>query len=160
MKIIKPDKKVLHLMRGLPGSGKSTKAKELAGENPNIFSTDDFFVNQDTGKYEFNPKMLGKNHSLNVQRTGKAMQDGITPIVVDNTNVRFFEMKNYVKLAQYYGYEVEFHEPDTSWAWDSEELANRNTHGVPLEAIQRMNDKWDENPTIHGILKSKAPWER
>jgi adenylate kinase family enzyme len=31
-------------MRGLPGSGKSTKAKVLAGEQGVIFSTDDFFI--------------------------------------------------------------------------------------------------------------------
>jgi NEDD4-binding protein 2 len=161
MRIIKSNvtKKII-LIRGLPGSGKSTKAKELAGENPNIFSTDDFFVNSDTGKYEFDPKLLGRNHSLNVKRTEKAMQEGVTPIIVDNTHTRFFEMKKTVELAQKYGYEVEFHEPDTDWAWNVEELAKKNTHGVPLEAIQRMKDRWDKNPTVDDILKSKAPWER
>jgi adenylate kinase family enzyme len=44
-------------MRGLPGSGKSTKAKELAGEQGLVFSTDDFFMVN--GKYIFDPKMIG-----------------------------------------------------------------------------------------------------
>jgi len=152
--------KRLVLMRGLPGSGKSTKAREVAGEDVDIFSTDDFFMNPDTGKYEFDPKFLGKYHSMNVKRTAEAMEQGVTPVVVDNTNTRLFEMKQYVQLAQKYGYEVEFHEPDTPWAWDEEQLAQKNTHGVPLDAIQRMKDRWDKNPTVDDILKSKAPWEK
>ena len=31
-------------MRGLPGSGKSTKAKKIAAETGIIYSTDDFFM--------------------------------------------------------------------------------------------------------------------
>lgn len=37
-------KNTLILMRGLPGSGKSTKAKKLADNIGIIFSTDDFFM--------------------------------------------------------------------------------------------------------------------
>lgn len=161
MKVIKTsNKKVLYVLRGLPGSGKSTKAKELAGDTTNIFSTDDFFINPKNGKYEFDPKLIHQNHSLNVKRTEEAMVNGVTPIVVDNTNIKFYEMKRYIILAQKYGYEVEFHEPDTPWARDAEELAKRNTHGVPQHSIQRMIDRWDYNPTIEDILKSKAPWEK
>lgn len=153
------DKKLI-IMRGLPGSGKSTKARELFGEDIDIFSTDDFFVNPETGEYEFDAKLLGRNHGLNVKRTEEAMQNGVTPVIVDNTNTRLYEMKKYVQLAQKYGYDVEFHEPDTPWAWDVAELTKRNTHGVPEHAIQRMFNRWDENPTVEDILKSKAPWEK
>ena len=147
-------------MRGLPGSGKSTKARQLAGEDVDIFSTDDFFINPDSGKYEFNPKLLGQHHAANVRRTEEAMKNGVSPVVVDNTNTQFFEMKQYVKLAQQYGYSVDFHEPDTSWAWDVAELAKRNTHGVPDFAIQKMKDRWQKNPTVEDVLKSKAPWDK
>lgn len=160
MKTIKANAKKLIIMRGLPGSGKSTKARGLVGESVDIFSTDDFFVNPENGKYEFDPQMLGRNHALNVQRTEEAMREGVTPVVVDNTNTRLYEMKSYVQLAQKYGYEVEFYEPDTDWAWNVEELTQRNTHGVPQDAIQRMMDRWDKNPTVEDILRSKAPWEK
>ena len=43
-------------MRGLPGSGKSTKAKKIAGDVGVIFSTDDFFMVD--GQYKFDPKMI------------------------------------------------------------------------------------------------------
>jgi adenylate kinase family enzyme len=47
-------------MRGLPGSGKSTKAKKIAGNFGVIFSTDDFFMVN--GKYTYNPQMIGEYH--------------------------------------------------------------------------------------------------
>jgi adenylate kinase family enzyme len=49
--------KTLILMRGLPGSGKSTKAQILAGKDGLIFSTDDFFMVN--GKYVYDAKMIG-----------------------------------------------------------------------------------------------------
>ena len=147
-------------MRGLPGSGKSTKAKELAGENGSVFSTDDFFIDPETGEYKFEGKKIPKNNILNIKRTEEAMINGVTPIIIDNTNVRFFEMKSYVKLAQRYGYKVEFHEPDTEWKWNVEELVKRNKHGARPFVIKRMKNRWQENPTVDDILKSKAPWEK
>jgi adenylate kinase family enzyme len=53
-------KKELVLMRGLPGSGKSTKARKIAGEVGVIYSTDDFFMID--GKYIYNPKLIGDYH--------------------------------------------------------------------------------------------------
>ena len=43
-------------MRGLPGSGKSTKAKKIAGEHGVIYSTDDFFMVN--GVYVYDAKMI------------------------------------------------------------------------------------------------------
>ena len=70
--ITRPDQ-VLIVMRGIPGSGKSTKAKELAGTDGVIHSTDDVIEAQ--GDYrEFFEKMittkdfspLSKAHSTNL----------------------------------------------------------------------------------------------
>lgn len=56
------------IMRGLPGSGKSYKAKKLAqAENGIIYSTDDFF--ETTGKYIYDPSKIGEYHQKNQQRT-------------------------------------------------------------------------------------------
>lgn len=149
--------KKLILMRGLPGSGKSTKAKELS-EGGVVYSTDDFFMVGD--QYKFDPNKLGKYHNDNLARTEAAMQQGITPVVVDNTNVAAYEMKRYVLLADKYGYKVEFARPETDWAWDAEELAKRNTHGVPQEKIEQMLGRFDENEDLDYIKSTKAPWER
>jgi adenylate kinase family enzyme len=54
-------------MRGVPGSGKSTKAKQLAGTNGVVYSTDDFFIVK--GEYKYDPKLIGDNHEKNIKRT-------------------------------------------------------------------------------------------
>jgi len=81
-------------MRGLPGSGKSFKAKKLAGDKGVVFSTDDFFMIG--GKYQFDAKLLGDNHEKNYKRAVEAMKEGKPLIIIDNTNVKLWEMKKYV----------------------------------------------------------------
>ncbi len=137
------DNKVLIIMRGISGSGKSTLAQQLKGVSGVVFSTDEFFHDQE-GKYNFDATKLGVNHSKNRKRTEEAMKQSISPIVIDNTNTRYEEAKPYVLLAQKYGYKVEVREPDTPWKFNAEELAKRNTHGVPLEAIKRMLSRWEK----------------
>src|SRR5574337_1008108 len=109
-------KKII-IMRGVPGSGKSTKAKRLAGETGVIFSTDDFFMRE--GQYVFDGKQIAKAHGWNQARAAVAMQQGISPIVVDNTNTVAWEAAPYVREATKNGYSVEFICADTPWAMDA-----------------------------------------
>nr|XP_048275151.1 NEDD4-binding protein 2-like 1 isoform X4 [Myodes glareolus] len=62
-------RKHLYLLRGLPGSGKTTLAREMQRDFPRamIFSTDDFFFRED-GAYEFNPDFLEEAHEWNQKR--------------------------------------------------------------------------------------------
>jgi predicted kinase len=118
----------LIVLRGLPGSGKSTVARKIVEQNPDakLFSTDDFFHNQTTGTYDFNTKSLPKAHAWNQYRTEQAMTECRTPIVIDNTNLSAQEAHAYVKLAKQYGYEVEIREPSTEWKKDVDECHKRN----------------------------------
>jgi adenylate kinase family enzyme len=59
-------------MRGVPGSGKSTKAKQLAGIKGLIYSTDDFFMKN--GDYVYDPSKIGEYHDRNLERTVKSMK--------------------------------------------------------------------------------------
>jgi NEDD4-binding protein 2 len=150
--------KKMYIMRGCPGSGKSTKAKELAGENGVVYSTDDFFMRGE--KYIFNPEALDSNHSKNQLRTVKALFDGVSPVVVDNTNTTPKECATYVQMADMLGYEVEFVLPDTPWAWDADELFQRNTHGVPKGVIECMIMRLDKTLTVDDVrewIKKEEP---
>ena len=147
--------KILIIMRGISGSGKSTLAKEL-GQNGIIFSTDDFFMKN--GKYMFDPKKIGEAHQWNLNRAIQAMQQEISPIVIDNTNTQAWEAKKYVEEGKKRGYKIEVREPNTPWKFDAEELAKRNTHGVPKASIEKMLNRWEPDLTEEKILQSKSPF--
>ncbi|XP_072547115.1 uncharacterized protein n4bp2l2 [Salminus brasiliensis] len=147
----------LVLMRGLPGCGKSTLAKEILSSGPNglILSTDDYFFQKDG--YFFNPTLLGDAHDWNQKRTREAMLDRRSPVIIDNTNVQAWEMKPYVALALEFGYRVEFVEPDTRWKCDPAELEKRNTHGVPRETIAKMLDRFELPISVDVVMNSCEP---
>ncbi|XP_043855182.1 NEDD4-binding protein 2-like 1 isoform X1 [Dromiciops gliroides] len=121
-----------------------------------IFSTDDFFFKED-GTYEFNPDVLEEAHDWNQKRARKAMRNGISPIIIDNTNLHAWEMKPYAVMALENNYEVIFREPDTRWKFNVQELARRNTHGVPREKIHRMKEQYEHDVTFHSVLHSEKP---
>ena len=137
---------LLIVMRGISGSGKSTKAKSLVGEGV-IHSTDDLI--EATGDYRgFFAEMLktgnfvnlSRMHSKNLKNAMKSMDEGITPIVIDNTNLRANEAKAYVKHALELGYadeNIQIVDIGTG-GLTAEGLAARNSHGVPLEKITQM----------------------
>jgi len=158
--------KVVFILRGISGSGKSTLAKAILTkyglENTAepwkyIFSSDDYFVNRETKKYEFDGAKIGSAHNWNQKRATKAMQSGQTPIIIDNTNTQLWEMKPYVEEALANNYKVEVQEPTTPWAKNAEELAKRNVHSVPLEAVQRMLTRWETFEKLEDITNAQVP---
>lgn len=133
--------KTLIMMRGLPGSGKSTLAKELAGEKGVVLSTDDLFTDKD-GNYNWDPALVGLNHQRNQMIADSVMEHDQPLVIIDNTNIRQGDMDPYLRMAEKYGYKVKCVEPETDWAWDPEKCAEKTTHGVPLEVIQRMKNNY------------------
>nr|XP_033480458.1 NEDD4-binding protein 2 [Epinephelus lanceolatus] len=149
--------RVLVLLRGAPGSGKSTMAKALLEHNPGgvKLSTDDFFTRH--GKYQFDPTALGEAHDWNHKRAKEAFERGATPIIIDNTNMQAWEMKPYVAQALKHGYKVLFREPDTWWKNKPRELERRTTHNVPAERIRRMLNGYERFVTVQSIMGSQMP---
>lgn len=87
---------------------------------------------------DFTP--LSKMHSLNFKMAKEAMEKGVSPVIVDNTNIKANEPKNYVEAALNMGYadeNIKFVDIGTG-GLSAEELAKRNTHGVPLDKIKSM----------------------
>ncbi|KAL0973568.1 hypothetical protein UPYG_G00206240 [Umbra pygmaea] len=148
---------VLILMRGAPGSGKTTRARELLSTSSTglILSTDDFF-SQENG-YLYDPSLLGKAHHWNQNRAKEAMYKGCSPVIIDNTNMQAWEMKPYVNLALGKGYTIFFHEPQTSWKFDPIELEKRNKHGVPKEKIGQMLERFQLPMSLDIVMNSQEP---
>ncbi|XP_025964631.1 NEDD4-binding protein 2-like 1 isoform X1 [Dromaius novaehollandiae] len=148
--------KTLVLLRGLPGSGKSTLARQLKRDYPSavVLSTDDFFNRN--GVYVFEHDFLEDAHEWN-QARDKAMKNGKSPVIIDNTNIHAWEMKPYVMMARENSYEVIFREPDTPWKFNVQELARRNIHDVPRQKIQRMKEQYEHGVTFHSVLRAQKP---
>uniref|UniRef100_A0A8C6S3A0 NEDD4-binding protein 2-like 1 n=2 Tax=Nannospalax galili TaxID=1026970 RepID=A0A8C6S3A0_NANGA len=85
------------------------------------------------------------------------MRNGISPIIIDNTNLHAWEMKPYAVMALENNYEVIFREPDTRWKFNVPELARRNIHGVSREKIHRMKERYEHNVTFHSVLHAEKP---
>lgn len=169
--------KILYVMRGLPGSGKSTAARNLPGVAPeNIFSTDDVIgTDPETGEFSMerysdffktmketrNFGMIGRAHQENQRKAIDAMRRGVSPIVVDNTNVQAWEAKPYVEAALQMGYEVNIVDIGTGGV-TVEQLAERNTHGVPQGAIEGMLKRYQGagDYGVEEVLESKSPFEK
>lgn len=81
---------------------------------------------------------------------------GLSPIIVDNTNTMCWEARPYVELALAHGYVVEVLQPTTAWAFDPVKLAKRNQHGVPEVAIRKMLQRWETDFTVERIMAARV----
>lgn len=156
--LIKNNIKVMVLMRGCPGSGKTYLSKLLLQRvqikselyDKFIFSADNYFYQR--GVYVFNPEYLGDAHALTQQCVLSAAAESRNPIIIDNTNTQVWEMKAYAKIGVQYGYDLEILEPNTSWAFKERELARKNVHDVPKSKIRIMLDRYELNITPRKLL--------
>lgn len=133
----------LVLMRGVTGSGKSTRARQLQEQNPGsiILSTDDLFV--EDGKYRFRPENLAQNHLENRERCRRAMLERTELIIIDNTNIRAREMKPYHSLAREHGYETVIEEiPPPPLDELLRRHEKRTDKQVPRDVLERMLERW------------------
>ncbi len=144
--------RTVFIMRGVPGSGKSTVAEQIVesygycgpGPAPVIHSTDDLCMVD--GEYQFDIELAGERHAQNLENFRGSLEKGVQAVIVDNTNVKVSQYAPYVEAAQAAGYTVvfvELHHPALMVAVD------RNTHGVDLETINQMMLDWE--PSQHCV---------
>lgn len=128
--------KTLYLVRGVPGSGKSTFAKSLGGTH---FETDSYFMVD--GEYKFDFTKLKDAHkwcqdSVNTSMILNHTTGSHEVIVVSNTFTQEWEMKPYFEMAESWGYRV-----------FSIIVENRhggvNEHGVPEDKIEVMKNRFE-----------------
>lgn len=142
----------LILMRGVSGSGKSTIARKLAQlESSVICSTDDYFLVD--GKYVFEPRMIGVNHSRNQERARDSMKNRIPQVIIDNTNTQAWEMIPYVQAALELGYQIEIVEPEPATLEEiMRRQESRGDKNLPLEVVERMMSRF-EKVTVESLVE-------
>lgn len=130
-------------MRGLPGSGKSTKSFHLfdeikdAGGDPVICSSDHFFTDAN-GNYNYDKTKLTEAHTACMFSFLEALQAGKS-IIVDNTNIKLYEFVGYIIAGQARNYSIRI----VQCTAPPEECFKRGIHNVPLSTIQQMDITWE-----------------
>lgn len=161
----RPDRIVV-IMRGLPGSGKSHVAKlirdkevECGGAPPRVLGLDDYFMTEvekvekdpDTGKrvknkvleYEYEPEMEDTYRNSMLKTFKKTLDDGFFPfIILDaiNDKVKYFDQ--FWSAAKTKGFEVYLAEITT----DHQTCTKRNIHGRTLKDISKLASGWESAP--------------
>lgn len=120
----------LILIRGLPGSGKSTMARAMTTHEH--YEADMFFIGSD-GVYRYDPKKIKNAHEWCQRETFKALANGKN-VVVSNTFTRRFEIEPYFEMAVAFGIQPKILEATGNWP---------NVHGVPVEIIEKMRQRWE-----------------
>jgi len=124
--------KTITLLRGLPGSGKTTFAKTLEGLH---IEADMYFINEN-GEYNFEPTKIKDAHKWCNELVEEWMRGEQDKIVVSNTFTQEWEMESYYEMAKKYGYRVY-----------SIIIENRhggvNEHGVPDDKLEQMKNRFN-----------------
>ena len=123
--------KNLIIVRGIPGSGKTTFA-ELLGRA--ICSADDWHTDKN-GNYNWKPENVGKAHDWCKRKCRRFMKSGINPVLVVNTTTTDKELAPYMAMAKHYGYR-------TFSVIVENRHGGENTHGVPEETLEKMENRF------------------
>jgi predicted kinase len=127
----------LILLRGLPGSGKSTLGDVILRtpqQDPSLLSADDFFIDEN-GNYNFDSTKLQEAHSQCQLRCAERMKLQLSKIVVANTFTQDWEMEPYFEMAERYKYRVHT-------VIVENRHGNSNIHNVPDEKVEQMRNRF------------------
>ncbi len=141
----KMTKKTLFIIRGIPGSGKSTAAELLADtgiatefgeptEKYPVCTADDYFMRN--GEYKWDPAKIGAAHKSCQHKCRTAMKNNCEKIFVANTSTTEKELKPYYEMAEEFGYMV------VSLIVENRH-GGKNVHNVPEETITKMKSRFD-----------------
>lgn len=123
--------KTLYIIRGLPGSGKTTLGKTIAGTY--CYAADDYFDLFHDG--EFVPSKIKSAHKHCHLMVETALSDDVPFVAVTNTFTQEWEFEQYIALAERYGYTVHSIIVENRHG-------NKSVHEVPEGTVQKMRNRF------------------
>ena len=123
--------KIIYIIRGLSGSGKTTFANTLGCP---VFCADDYFMID--GEYKFVPSLLPEAHADCKAKVQRAMYEGVDKIAVANTFTQEWEMADYFYLASANNYTV-------FTIIVENRHGGKNQHGVPDVNVEKMRNRFE-----------------
>lgn len=124
---------ILTLVRGLPGSGKSTVAKALAAQTSARVIEADMFFETEEG-YLFQPRLIKEAHGWCYRNTRDMLENG-HDVIVANTFSQKWEMDYYLELQDAM--------PNLKIVVVECHGRFQNIHGVPVDTIEKMAQRWE-----------------
>ena len=118
----------LIIVRGLPGSGKSTFAKKLG--IPSHYEADMYWG----PNYEFDITKLKDAHLWCQSKVRNCLEEG-NDCIVSNTFTTLREMNPYLEMVNDLGAEVEVFKMNGNYG---------SIHNVPKETVKRMKNRWED----------------
>jgi len=151
------------ILRGLPGSGKTSLVSKIEKEYnlpATICSADDYFYFEKehvAENYKFNKNLLSQAHAYCKNKFLEALKLKDKLIIVDNTNIKLRDFSWYVKQADSFEYSVLI---CSICGGTTEEHLSSNVHNVPLETIERMASGFIETPEkINNIVVDRLKYD-
>jgi predicted kinase len=119
----------LTIVRGLPGSGKSTFAKSLGCFH---LESDMYFIND--GQYEWSGNKVKSAHEFTAKIAEQICLTN-ADLVVSNTFTQSWEFQKYIDLAKKYNYNLVIHRFNSQYG---------NVHNVPKESLDKMKNRFED----------------
>ena len=132
----------LTLIRGLPGSGKTSLADELIDAYTRGIEADSYFYDH-YGNYVFDETKLRAAHEWCQHQTREMLKDGYN-VLVSNTFTTLREMKEYYLMAKELGATLNVITCQGQFG---------NLHNVPQETLDKMEKRFFHGDVIKELGK-------
>ena len=140
-------KKHLIILRGLPGSGKTSYIKHVIEENDVVNYTicSAFYHFKEGLVYKYNPRQLPQAYNSCWKDFLEALDTQSTYIFVNNPNAEKWEYENYIFLGRKFGYTIEIVEIDCPGSGYIDYFQKRSRHNIPIHTVKAIGEKWEDD---------------